>query len=73
MESFRAQYTNLVGVLGRLGKNGLSTLYVEDVRHFYVAEDLPIAYMRRELPVRCQIFINSAGKSMLTIYKVLVL
>lgn len=48
---FSAQYTNLVGVLGRLGKNGLSTLYVEDVRHFYVHEDLPLAYLRRELPV----------------------
>ncbi len=52
MEAVSAQYTNLVGVLGRLGKNGLSTLYVEDVRRFYVEEDLPVAYMRRELPVR---------------------
>ncbi|MCJ1417132.1 hypothetical protein MMC32_003471 [Xylographa parallela] len=47
-----AQYTNLVGVLGRHGKYGLSTLYVKDVRHFYLHEDLPSAYMRRELPVR---------------------
>ncbi|MCJ1288727.1 hypothetical protein MMC34_000256 [Xylographa carneopallida] len=45
-----AQYTNLVGVLGRQGKYGLSTLYVEDLRHFYLNEDLPLAYMRRELP-----------------------
>ncbi|MCJ1388167.1 hypothetical protein MMC18_001012 [Xylographa bjoerkii] len=45
-----AQYTNLVGVLGRQGKYGLSTLYVEDVQHFYLNEDLPSAYMRRELP-----------------------
>ena len=47
----RAQYANLVGMLGRWGKYGLSTLYVEDVRHFYLNEDLPSAYMRRELPV----------------------
>lgn len=46
----RAQYTNLVGVLGRHGKHGLQTLYVEDVKEFYTAEDLPNAYERRELP-----------------------
>ncbi|KAL8662218.1 MAG: hypothetical protein Q9202_004900 [Teloschistes flavicans] len=38
-----AQYTNLVGVLGRHGKHGLQTLYVEDVKEFYTAEDLPNA------------------------------
>ena len=46
----RAQYTNLVGMLGRNGKHGLQTLYVEDVRQFYLKEDLPDAYQRRELP-----------------------
>ncbi|KAL8694934.1 MAG: hypothetical protein Q9218_000505 [Villophora microphyllina] len=45
-----AQYTNLVGVLGRNGKHGLQTLFVEDVKKFYLAEDLPDAYERRELP-----------------------
>ncbi|KAL9586054.1 MAG: hypothetical protein Q9212_001144 [Teloschistes hypoglaucus] len=45
-----AQYTNLVGVLGRNGKHGLQTLYVEDVKKFYTSEDLPDAYERRELP-----------------------
>ncbi|KAL8818069.1 MAG: hypothetical protein Q9223_003217 [Gallowayella weberi] len=45
-----AQYTNLVGVLGRNGKHGLLTLYVEDVKKFYMQEDLPDAYERRELP-----------------------
>ncbi|KAL8795219.1 MAG: hypothetical protein Q9195_002230 [Heterodermia aff. obscurata] len=45
-----AQYTNLVGVLGRNGRYGLQTLYVEDVRKFYLQEDLPDAYERRELP-----------------------
>ena len=46
----RAQYTNLVGVLGRNGKYGLQTLYVEDVKKFYLQEDLPDAYERREFP-----------------------
>ena len=46
----RAQYTNLVGVLGRNGRYGLQTLYVEDVRKFYLEEDLPDAFQRRELP-----------------------
>ncbi|KAL8640185.1 MAG: hypothetical protein Q9228_002869 [Teloschistes exilis] len=45
-----AQYTNLVGVLGRNGKHGLQTLYLEDVKEFYTSEDLPDAYERRELP-----------------------
>ena len=47
---FRAQYTNLVGVLGRNGEYGLQTLYVEDVKRFYLLEYLPLAYERRELP-----------------------
>lgn len=47
---FRAQYTNLIGVLGRNGRNGLQTLYVEDVKTFYLQGDLPLAYERRELP-----------------------
>ena len=46
----RAQYTNLVGVLGRNGRYGLQTLYVEDVKTFYLQGDLPTAYERRELP-----------------------
>ncbi|CAF9939478.1 hypothetical protein IMSHALPRED_001366 [Imshaugia aleurites] len=45
-----AQYTNLVGVLGRNGEYGLQTLYVEDVKRFYLLEYLPLAYERRELP-----------------------
>ncbi|KAK6609000.1 toxin biosynthesis [Botrytis cinerea] len=45
-----AQYANLVGMLGKIGKNGLLTLFVEDVRQFYVDEDLPIGYGRRQLP-----------------------
>lgn len=46
----RAQYTNLIGVLGRNGRHGLQTLYIEDVKEFYTSEDLPDAYERRELP-----------------------
>ena len=41
----------MVGVLGRYGKHGRTTLYTEDVRTFYVDEDIPKAYERRELPV----------------------
>ncbi len=37
-------------MLGRNGKYGLQTLYVEDVKRFYLLEDLPLAYERRELP-----------------------
>ena len=45
-----AQYANLVAVIGRPGPNGLNTVYVEDVRKFYLEEDLPDGYGRRELP-----------------------
>jgi len=45
-----AQYGNLVGTLGKIGKNGLYTLFVDDVRHFYLREDLPTSYGRRQLP-----------------------
>lgn len=45
-----AQYANLVGILGKIGKNGLHTLFVEDVRQFYVDEDLPVGYGRRQFP-----------------------
>ena len=41
----------MVGVLGRYGKHGRTTLYTEDVKTFYVDEDIPRAYERRELPV----------------------
>ena len=37
-------------MLGRNGKYGLQTLYVEDLKEFYLREDLPVAYERRELP-----------------------
>ena len=37
-------------MLGRNGRYGLQTLYVEDVRDFYLRDDLPKAYERRELP-----------------------
>ena len=47
----RAQYTNMVGVLGRFGKHGRTTLYVEDVETFYLDEDIPRGYERREAPV----------------------
>ena len=45
-----AQYGNLFGVLGKLGKNGLTTLFLDDVRTFYLDEDLPAGYARREMP-----------------------
>jgi len=45
-----AQYANIVGVLGRNGPNGPQTLFVEDMRTFYLDEDLPGKYQRRELP-----------------------
>lgn len=45
-----AQYANMFGMLGKVGKNGLNTLYIKDVEKFYVDEDLPDGYGRRELP-----------------------
>ncbi|KAL8643902.1 MAG: hypothetical protein Q9226_008047 [Calogaya cf. arnoldii] len=45
-----AQYANIAAVLGRVGPNGLSTVYVDDVREFYEKEELPTAYERSELP-----------------------
>ena len=45
-----AQYSNLIGILGRNGPNGLQTLFVEDVKTFYLDEDLPKQYERREMP-----------------------
>ncbi|THC96183.1 hypothetical protein EYZ11_004346 [Aspergillus tanneri] len=44
-----AQYTNMVGVLGKFGKHGRTTLSVEDVRMFYLDEDIPKGYERREI------------------------
>ncbi|KAI9039420.1 putative toxin biosynthesis peroxidase [Aspergillus affinis] len=44
-----AQYTNMVGVLGRKGKHGWTTLYVDDVKTFYLDEDIPKNYQRREM------------------------
>jgi hypothetical protein len=41
----------MVGVIGRKGKHGQYTLYTEDVRTFYIDEDLPAMYKRREAPV----------------------
>lgn len=46
----RAQYGNLLGVLGTIGPNGLNTVFLDDLRTFYVDEDLPAGYGRRELP-----------------------
>ncbi|KAH7303980.1 Chloroperoxidase [Stachybotrys elegans] len=45
-----AQYANMFGMLGRMGVNGMTTLYVEDVRQFYLRDDVPEGYMRRQLP-----------------------
>ena len=45
-----AQYTTLTGILGRNGPNGLQTLFLEDVKTFYLDEDLPKSYQRREMP-----------------------
>lgn len=41
----------MVGVLGKYGKHGRTTLYVEDVKQFYLREDIPKGYERREAPV----------------------
>lgn len=38
----------MVGVLGRYGKHGRTTLYIEDVETFYLKEDIPKGYMKRE-------------------------
>ncbi|PWY93120.1 putative toxin biosynthesis peroxidase [Aspergillus sclerotioniger CBS 115572] len=46
-----AQYTNMVGVLGKFGKHGRTTLFVDDVKTFYLDEDIPRDYERREAPV----------------------
>ncbi|EXA28548.1 hypothetical protein BFJ63_vAg18201 [Fusarium oxysporum f. sp. narcissi] len=45
-----AQYANMFGMLGRQGKNGPGTLHVEDVKKFYLDEDWPKDYWRRQLP-----------------------
>ncbi|KAH8722836.1 Chloroperoxidase [Phaeosphaeriaceae sp. PMI808] len=45
-----AQYTNMMGILGRYGKHGRTTLYLDDVETFYLKEDVPKGYMRREEP-----------------------
>ncbi|CAI6332246.1 unnamed protein product [Periconia digitata] len=45
-----AQYTNMMGILGRYGKHGRTTLYLEDVATFYLKEDIPLGYMKREEP-----------------------
>ncbi|KAF7165184.1 hypothetical protein CNMCM5623_009450 [Aspergillus felis] len=45
-----AQYTNMVGVLGKFGKHGRTTLFVDDVKTFYLDEDIPRNYERREAP-----------------------
>ena len=48
--SQRAQYSNIIGTLGRIGPNGLNTVFLEDLRTLYVDEDIPKGYTRRELP-----------------------
>ncbi|KAI4861524.1 Chloroperoxidase [Hypoxylon rubiginosum] len=45
-----AQYGNMFGVLGRAGKHGLNTLFVADVKKFYLDDDWPVGYARREMP-----------------------
>ncbi|KAJ5521734.1 hypothetical protein N7527_005849 [Penicillium freii] len=45
-----AQYTNMVGVLGKFGKHGRTTLFIDDVKTFYLDEDIPRNYERREAP-----------------------
>ncbi|KAI0189896.1 hypothetical protein F4808DRAFT_31909 [Astrocystis sublimbata] len=45
-----ARYGNMFGVLRRAGKHGLNTLYVEDVKRFYLEDDWPVGDARRELP-----------------------
>ena len=37
-------------MIGRIGPNGLNTVFIEDLRVFYATEDLPPGYGRRELP-----------------------
>lgn len=36
--------------MGRIGPNGLNTVFLDDLRVFYLDEDLPPGYSRRELP-----------------------
>lgn len=47
---YSAQYSNLIGTIGRTGKHGPFTLYIEDAKTFFLDEDLPAKYERRELP-----------------------
>ena len=42
----------MVGVLGRFGKHGRTTLYIDDLETFYLDEDIPRGFQRREAPVR---------------------
>ncbi|KAE8354431.1 hypothetical protein BDV28DRAFT_147161 [Aspergillus coremiiformis] len=44
-----AQYTNMVGTLGKFGKHGRTTLFIDDVKTFYLDEDIPRNYERREI------------------------
>ncbi|KAJ8127451.1 heme-thiolate peroxidase [Lasiodiplodia mahajangana] len=44
------QYANMFGMLGRAGKHGLNTLFLEDVKTFYLEDDWPLGYARREMP-----------------------
>ena len=37
-------------MIGRVGPNGLNTVYLDDLQYFYEKEDLPKTYQRRELP-----------------------
>lgn len=41
----------MAGTLGRFGKHGRTTLYISDVKTFYLDEDIPKGYERREMPV----------------------
>lgn len=45
-----AQYANMFGMITRQGKHGPGTLHVDDVRKFYIDEDWPTGYARRQLP-----------------------
>ena len=54
----------MVGVLGRFGKHGRTTLYVEDVETFYLDEDIPRGYERREAPVSLSPPLYSAVRSL---------
>ena len=64
---FRAQYANVFGVIGRIGPNGLNTLFLEDLTVFFVKEDLPALYALRDFTF----YSSEANTAILTAWRII--